>query len=77
MKRSRIVEDILRSRNHEDETTDSGWGSRFDRNTPGKDLIGSPESLDVNDQYLKFIRSCSEIGFATAGELFRHWTHDQ
>jgi hypothetical protein len=43
---------------------------------PEKDLTERPEFLDIYDQYLFYIKSCPEIWFATAGELFRYWTGD-
>ena len=41
---------------------------------PEKDLTEQPEFLDIYDQYLRYIKSCPDIWFATAGELFRYWT---
>lgn len=41
---------------------------------PEKDLTERPEFLDIYDQYLLYIKSCPDIWFATAGELFRYWT---
>jgi len=41
---------------------------------PEKDLTERPELLDVYDQYLAFIRSCPNVWFATAGEVFTYWT---
>ena len=41
---------------------------------PEKDLSERPELLDVYDQYLSFIKSCPNIWFTTAGELFKFWT---
>jgi peptidoglycan/xylan/chitin deacetylase (PgdA/CDA1 family) len=38
------------------------------------DLSEQPEFLEVYDQYLSYIKSCSEMWFATAGELFKYWT---
>jgi peptidoglycan/xylan/chitin deacetylase (PgdA/CDA1 family) len=43
---------------------------------PEKDLTERPEFLDIYDQYLLYIKSCPDIWFATAGELFRYWTGD-
>ena len=43
---------------------------------PEKDLSERPELLDIYDQYLLYIKSCPDIWFATAGELFRYWTGD-
>ena len=43
---------------------------------PEKDLTEQPEFLDIYDQYLRYIKSCPNIWFATAGELFRYWTGD-
>jgi hypothetical protein len=43
---------------------------------PEKGLTERPDFLDVYDQYLSFIKSCPDIWFATAGELFRYWTSD-
>jgi hypothetical protein len=43
---------------------------------PEKGLTERPDLLDVYDQYLSFIKSCPDIWFATAGELFRYWTRD-
>jgi len=43
---------------------------------PEKDLTERPEFLDMYDQYLLYIKSCPDIWFATAGELFRYWTGD-
>ena len=41
---------------------------------PEKDLTEQPEFLDIYDQYLRYVKSCPDIWFATAGELFRYWT---
>lgn len=41
---------------------------------PEKDLTEQPEFLDIYDQYLLYVKSCPDIWFATAGELFRYWT---
>ncbi len=41
---------------------------------PEKDLSERPELLDVYDQYLSYIKSCPNIWFTTAGELFKFWT---
>lgn len=41
---------------------------------PEKTLTERPELLEVYDRYLSFIRSRSDIWFATAGELYRYWT---
>jgi peptidoglycan/xylan/chitin deacetylase (PgdA/CDA1 family) len=43
---------------------------------PEKDLTERPEFLDVYDQYLSYIKSCPDIWFATAGELFKYWTRN-
>jgi peptidoglycan/xylan/chitin deacetylase (PgdA/CDA1 family) len=43
---------------------------------PEKDLTERPEFLDIYDQYLLYIKSCPDIWFAAAGELFRYWTGD-
>jgi peptidoglycan/xylan/chitin deacetylase (PgdA/CDA1 family) len=43
---------------------------------PEKGLTERPDFLDVYDQYLSFIKSCPDIWFATAGELFKYWTRD-
>jgi peptidoglycan/xylan/chitin deacetylase (PgdA/CDA1 family) len=43
---------------------------------PEKSLSERPDLLDVYDQYLSYIRSRTDVWFATAGELFRHWTRD-
>ena len=43
---------------------------------PEKDLTERPEFLDIYDQYLFYVKSCPDIWFATAGELFRYWTGD-
>jgi peptidoglycan/xylan/chitin deacetylase (PgdA/CDA1 family) len=43
---------------------------------PEKDLTERPEFLDIYDQYLFYIKSCPDIWFATAGELFRYWKGD-
>ena len=43
---------------------------------PERDLTERPEFLDIYDQYLHYIKSCPDIWFATAGELFRYWTGD-
>jgi len=44
---------------------------------PEKDLTERPELLDVYDQYLAFVRSCPDVWFATAGEVFTHWTGER
>jgi peptidoglycan/xylan/chitin deacetylase (PgdA/CDA1 family) len=41
---------------------------------PEEELTERPELLDVYDRYLTFIRSCPNVWFATAGEVFTHWT---
>jgi len=43
---------------------------------PEKELTERPEFLDIYDRYLSYIKSCPDIWFATAGELFRYWTRD-
>jgi hypothetical protein len=43
---------------------------------PEKGLTERPDFLNVYDQYLSFIKSRSDVWFATAGELFRYWTRD-
>ncbi len=43
---------------------------------PEKDLTERPDFLEVYDQYLSYIKSCPDIWFATAGELFKYWTRD-
>jgi peptidoglycan/xylan/chitin deacetylase (PgdA/CDA1 family) len=40
---------------------------------PEQDLTERPELLDVYDRYLAFVRSCPDIWFATAGEVFTYW----
>jgi peptidoglycan/xylan/chitin deacetylase (PgdA/CDA1 family) len=44
---------------------------------PEKDLTERPELLDVYDQYLAFVRSCPNVWFATAGEVFTYWTSER
>jgi peptidoglycan/xylan/chitin deacetylase (PgdA/CDA1 family) len=44
---------------------------------PEKDLTERPELLDVYDRYLAFVRSCPNVWFATAGEVFTHWTGER
>ena len=41
---------------------------------PEKGLSERPEFLDIYNQYLCFIRSCPDIWFATARELYQYWT---
>jgi hypothetical protein len=41
---------------------------------PEKELTERPELLEVYDQYLAFVRSLPNLWFATAGEVFTHWT---
>jgi peptidoglycan/xylan/chitin deacetylase (PgdA/CDA1 family) len=41
---------------------------------PEKGLTERPDFLDIYDQYLSFIKSCPDIWFTTAGEVFRYWT---
>jgi peptidoglycan/xylan/chitin deacetylase (PgdA/CDA1 family) len=41
---------------------------------PEKELSERPDLLDVYDQYLSYIRSRSDVWFATAGELYKYWT---
>jgi peptidoglycan/xylan/chitin deacetylase (PgdA/CDA1 family) len=41
---------------------------------PEKHLTERPDFLEVYDQYLTFVKSCPDIWFTTAGELFRYWT---
>jgi hypothetical protein len=41
---------------------------------PEKDMTERPEFLEIYDHYLSYIRSCPDIWFTTAGELFRYWT---
>jgi peptidoglycan/xylan/chitin deacetylase (PgdA/CDA1 family) len=41
---------------------------------PEKTLSERPDFLNIYDQYLSYIRGRSDIWFATAGQLFRHWT---
>jgi peptidoglycan/xylan/chitin deacetylase (PgdA/CDA1 family) len=43
---------------------------------PEKGLTERPDLLNVYDQYLSFIKTCPDIWFATAGELFRYWTRE-
>ena len=43
---------------------------------PEMDLTERPEFLDVYDQYLSYIKSCPDIWFTTAGELFKYWIGD-
>ncbi len=43
---------------------------------PEKDLTEQPEFLDIYDQYLSYIKTCPDIWFATAGELYRYWMGD-
>jgi peptidoglycan/xylan/chitin deacetylase (PgdA/CDA1 family) len=43
---------------------------------PEKDLTERPELLEIYDQYLSYIKSCPDIWFATAGELYKYWTRD-
>lgn len=40
---------------------------------PEKELSERPDFLDVYDQYLSYVRSCPDIWFTTAGELYNHW----
>jgi peptidoglycan-N-acetylglucosamine deacetylase len=40
---------------------------------PETDLSEQPALLDVYDQYLAYIKSCSEVGIMTGGELFHYW----
>jgi SAM-dependent methyltransferase/peptidoglycan/xylan/chitin deacetylase (PgdA/CDA1 family) len=41
---------------------------------PEESLSERPDFLEMYDQYLSFIRSRSDIWFATTGELFKYWT---
>jgi peptidoglycan-N-acetylglucosamine deacetylase len=41
---------------------------------PEKDLSERPELLEVYDEYLSYVRSCPDIWFATASEVFTYWT---
>ena len=41
---------------------------------PEKGLSERPDLLDIYDQYLSYVRSCPDIWFATAGELFQYWS---
>jgi hypothetical protein len=41
---------------------------------PEKGLSERPDFLDIYDQYLSYVRSCPDIWFATAGELFQYWS---
>jgi len=41
---------------------------------PEKDLSERPEFLEIYDRYLSYIKSCPDIWFATAGELYKYWT---
>jgi peptidoglycan/xylan/chitin deacetylase (PgdA/CDA1 family) len=41
---------------------------------PERDLSERPEFLEVYDEYLSYLKTCPDIWFATAGELFRYWT---
>jgi hypothetical protein len=43
---------------------------------PEKDLSERPEFLEIYDRYLHFIKSCPDIWFTTAGELYKYWTSD-
>jgi peptidoglycan/xylan/chitin deacetylase (PgdA/CDA1 family) len=43
---------------------------------PEKGLSERPEFLDIYNQYLSYIRSCPDIWFATAKELFQYWTQN-
>jgi len=43
---------------------------------PEKHISERPDFLDIYDRYLSYIKSCPDIWFATAGELFKHWTRD-
>ncbi len=40
---------------------------------PEKELSERPDFLDVYDQYLSYVRSCPDIWFTTAGELYKYW----
>jgi peptidoglycan-N-acetylglucosamine deacetylase len=42
---------------------------------PEEDLSEKPELLYVYDQYLSFIKSCSDVEIMTGGELFRYWSN--
>jgi peptidoglycan/xylan/chitin deacetylase (PgdA/CDA1 family) len=41
---------------------------------PETDLTEQPEFMDNYDRYLSYIKGCSDVWFATAGELYRYWT---
>jgi hypothetical protein len=41
---------------------------------PEKALSERPDFLDVYDRYLSYIRTRTDIWFATAGELFTYWS---
>jgi peptidoglycan/xylan/chitin deacetylase (PgdA/CDA1 family) len=43
---------------------------------PEKGLTERPDFLAIYDQYLSYIKSCPDVWFTTAGELFRYWTSD-
>ena len=43
---------------------------------PEKDLSERPEFLEIYDRYLHFIKSCPDVWFTTAGELYKYWTSD-
>jgi peptidoglycan/xylan/chitin deacetylase (PgdA/CDA1 family) len=44
---------------------------------PERELTERPELLEVYDQYLAFVRSLPNLWFATAGEVFTHWTGER
>jgi peptidoglycan/xylan/chitin deacetylase (PgdA/CDA1 family) len=44
---------------------------------PEAELTERPELLDVYDRYLAFVRSLPDVWFATAGEVFTHWTAER
>jgi peptidoglycan/xylan/chitin deacetylase (PgdA/CDA1 family) len=41
---------------------------------PERELSERPDFLEIYDQYLSYLRGCSDIWFTTAGELFTYWT---
>jgi len=41
---------------------------------PEKDLSERPGFLELYGEYLSYIKSCSDVWFTTAGELFKYWT---
>lgn len=43
---------------------------------PEKGLSERLDFLDVYNQYLSYVRSCPNIWFATAREVFQHWSRD-